>query len=288
MPRIKQILFPVDFSKPCAKAADAVAALTQDFKAKLTLLHAESIPLFPQVAYPGRLYSALQKEGREASAKKMQRFIARHFPSSALNSVIEGGDPAQVIVNYAHQHKIDLIMMPTRGHGPFRRFLTGSVTGKVLHDAVCPVWTSAHTERARLRATSDYRNILCGVDSNSDSVALIRWANWLGLHYQAKVKLIHVIPALNETSRNRGEVELRHFFTKRARAEFEILMDQAGYRNELVLRGGNIPARLAETARQQHSDLLMVGQGRARKALGRLRTHSLAIVREAPCPVLSV
>jgi nucleotide-binding universal stress UspA family protein len=286
MPRLNHILFPVDFSGPCARTAVAVAAVTKRFKARLTLLHAASISLFPEITYPGRLYAVLRKEIREGSAKAMHGFVARRFPSQVLTRVIEEGDPAQVIVDYAHKHKIDLIMMPTHGYGPFRRFLTGSVTGKVLHDAVCPVWTSAHSERARI--APECQNILCAVDCNSEAVALIRWAGWFGRHYQATVKLVHVIPALNETSRNRGEVELRRYFIRRAQSEFEVLMDQAGFRNELLLRGGNIPATLAETARQQHSDVLIVGRGHVRKALGRLRTHSLAIIRESPCPVISI
>ena len=111
---------------------------------------------------------------------------------------------------------------------------------------------------------------------------------WLGRRYQATVKLVHVIPALNETSRNRGEVELGRYLVRLTKAKFELLMDQAGFRDELLLRGGSIPARLAETLREQHSDLLIVGRGHARKALGRLRTHSLAIIRESPCPVISI
>ena len=85
------------------------------------------------------------------------------------------------------------------------------------------------------------------MDCNSDAVPLIRWAGWLGRHYKATVKLVHVIPALNETSRNRGEVELRQYLVRRAQTRFAALMDQAGFRDELLLRGGNIPARLAET-----------------------------------------
>lgn len=288
MPRIKQILFPVDFSKPCARTAVLVAALSKHFKGTLTLVHAASIPLLPEMMYPGTLYSALRNQIRDASTKAMDRFAARHFHSQLLNRVIEEGDPAQVIVDYAHNHKIDLIMMPTHGYGPFRRFLTGSVTSKVLHDAHCPVWTSAHTERERARAAKAYRNILCAVDCSSDAVPLIRWATWFGRRCEATVKLVHVVAALNETSRNRGEVELRRFLIQRAQAEFELLKDQAGVRNEVLLRGGSIPARLAETARQQDSDLLIIGRGQARKTLGLLRTHSLAIVRESPCPVISI
>ena len=288
MPSVRQILFPVDFSEPCARTAEAVAAMSRRFRAGLTFLHAASLPLIPEITYPGRLYSALRKDIRAASAIAMDRFVARHFPSQVLNRVIEEGDPARVIVNYAHQHKIDLIMMPTHGYGPFRRFLTGSITSKVLHDALCPVWTSVHGERMLLRSGAEYRNILCAVDCNSDAVALTRWAVWFARRYQATVKLVHVIPALNETSRNRGEMELRRYLTRRAQAEFALLMDPADFRDELLLRGGSIPARLAETARQLHSDLLIVGRGHMRKSLGRLRTHSLAIIRESPCPVISI
>jgi len=287
MPRLKHILFPVDFSRPSIRTASAVAMVTKHFKATLTLLHAASMPLLPEITYPARPYSALRKELQKDSTNAMERFVSRHFPAQVVSGVIEEGDPAQVIVDYAGKHKMNLIMMATHGYGPFRRFLTGSVTGKVLHDALCPVWTSAHSERALARAAG-YRNILCAVDCTSDAVPLIRWAGWLGRHYQATVKLVHVIPALNETSRNRGEVELRRYLVRRTKVEFELLMDQAGFRNELLLRGGNIPAKLAETAREQHADLVIVGRGHARKALGRLRTHSLAIVRESPCPVISI
>jgi nucleotide-binding universal stress UspA family protein len=288
MPQLNEILFPVDLSERCGRTASAVKALTKRLEARLTLLNVPDIAAVPQISYPVQRYADLRKKIRDASQNAMDRFLKRHFGSFSLRCVIKEGDPAQVIVDYAHKHKVDLIMMPTHGYGPFRRFLTGSVTAKVLHDASCPVWTSAHGERARGRKVGEYRNILCAVDCNTDAVALIRWAEWFGHHYQATVKLVHVIPALNETSRNRGEVELRRHFAQRAQVEFESLMDQAGCRNELILRGGNIPARLAETARQQHSDLLIVGRGHTRKALGRLRTHSLAIIRESPCPVISI
>jgi nucleotide-binding universal stress UspA family protein len=58
--------------------------------------------------------------------------------------------------------------------------------------------------------------------------------------------------------------------------------------HELILRGGNLAAVLAETAGEQKADLLVIGRGRMTKRLGRLRTHTMAIVCKSPCPVLSV
>jgi hypothetical protein len=44
------------------------------------------------------------------------------------------GDPAHAITDFVASNKVDLVMMPTHGYGPFRQLLLGSVTAKVLHD----------------------------------------------------------------------------------------------------------------------------------------------------------
>jgi nucleotide-binding universal stress UspA family protein len=284
--RLKDILFPVDFSNPCASIAATVATTAELFGSRLTLLHATAIPAFPELLFPAQ--PAFRNELKAASAKRMESFAARHFPSLPVKQVVKEGDPAEIITDYAHKNHIDLIMMPTHGYGLFRRFLVGSVTAKVLHDARCPVWTSAHVIRPGRRVAGERRSILCAVDCDSAAVPVIRWAGWLARHYQATFKIVHVIPAMNEKSKNPGETSLRKHFTERATAEFAVLLDQAGFEGELLLRGGNIPAKIAETARQHHSDLVVIGRGHTRKTLGRLRTNSLAIVREVPCPALSV
>jgi nucleotide-binding universal stress UspA family protein len=284
--RVKKILFRVDFSDRCAGIAPYVAATAQFFRSELTLLHVGAIKVSPGILYPARLYAALRKAFSEAAEEQMKCFVETHFPSLNLNSVIEEGDPAGLITSYAHANNIDSIMMPTHGHGPFRRFLTGSVTAKVLHDTRCPVWTFSHVKPVSHRGVC--RRVLCAVDCNSAAVGVIRWAGWLARRYEAALALVHVVTGMDERSHNPSEVELRRYFCKRASSELAVFMDQAGFRGNLTVRGGSIPAKLAETARQQHADLLVIGRGHTRLALGRIRTHSLAIVREAPCPVLSI
>jgi hypothetical protein len=51
---------------------------------------------------------------------------------------------------------MDLIVTPTHGYGLFRRFLFGSATLKVLHDAACPVWTASTPNRSQLFGTSRF------------------------------------------------------------------------------------------------------------------------------------
>ena len=105
-----------------------------------------------------------------------------------VKRVLLYGDPAHEIVKYADSEKADLIVLPTHGYGPFRRFLLGSVTAKVLHDAQCPVWTGVHTEEtARLDSVS-FGRILCALDPwNSDDNAL-SWAWQFGCEIGAQVQ----------------------------------------------------------------------------------------------------
>ena len=78
--------------------------------------------------------------------KKLGEYLRPEFPNASRETC--EGEAASRIVAFAKSHDIDLIMMPTHGLGPFRRFLIGSITAKVLHDAHCPVWTGVHMEAA--------------------------------------------------------------------------------------------------------------------------------------------
>jgi nucleotide-binding universal stress UspA family protein len=136
---LKKILFPVDFSEPCIGAARYVAAFAGRFDAEITMIHV--VPLAH--------YNDLIPENLEQRQQRLDSFLAKEFEYFRVQRVLTDGDPATAIVNYAAHEKFDLIMLPTLGLGDFRRFLLGSVTAKVLHDAECPVWTGVHLAQRR-------------------------------------------------------------------------------------------------------------------------------------------
>jgi nucleotide-binding universal stress UspA family protein len=51
---------------------------------------------------------------------------------------------------------------------------------------------------------------------------------------------------------------------------------------------GNIANALQTWAADQHADLLISGRGHAQGGLGRVWSNLYSIVRESPCPVLSI
>jgi nucleotide-binding universal stress UspA family protein len=56
-----------------------------------------------------------------------------------VRMVVKEGDPASAIVDVAAEESMGLIVMSTHGRSGFTRWITGSVTTKVLHEAPCPV-----------------------------------------------------------------------------------------------------------------------------------------------------
>jgi nucleotide-binding universal stress UspA family protein len=55
--------------------------------------------------------------------------------------------PAEEIVRYAEEEKVDLIVMGTHGRVKVAHLLMGSVAEKVVRTAPCPVLTVRHPER---------------------------------------------------------------------------------------------------------------------------------------------
>ena len=57
---------------------------------------------------------------------------------------------------------------------------------------------------------------------------------------------------------------------------------------EAVVNGGSVADMVRRAALQKRSDLVVMGRGCIQGTIGRLHANAYAIVREAPCPVISV
>ena len=170
----ENILFPVEFSQRDEAAATFVLSMAQRYHARVVLLNVLQPPP-PIYAGMGAVYpEAFDYEGAIGDLKiDLAKFAADQLPKVDVDCVVETGDPARSISEYACNHAcnngVDLIAMPTHGYGAFRRALLGSVTAKVLHDSVLPVWTSAHAPEPSHRAHPKPRRILCAVDLKPES-----------------------------------------------------------------------------------------------------------------------
>jgi nucleotide-binding universal stress UspA family protein len=179
-------------------------------------------------------------------------------------------------------------MMPTRGLGPFRRYLLGSVTAKVLHDAPCPVWTSVHREQYRPPRPLTEVPVLCAITLEPESIPLLQWAAEFARAWAAELRVLHVIPAMEEESENRGVIAVRRYLGEIARDKWSEIQRAAGITADLRLAGGTIAQAIASAAEGDGAGVLVIARRGMQQPAGGLRTQAYAIIRESPCPVIAL
>jgi nucleotide-binding universal stress UspA family protein len=283
---IKHILFPVDFSPRCCEAAAYVKTIAARFGAKVTLISAAPFS-YAAMGYPELPVVIDTDELLQDLKERLDSALVTEFAGLQVERVAEVGEPAQIIRDFARASNVDLIMMPTRGYGPFRSLLLGSTTAKVLHDAECPVWTAAHIEDPPRGAHITPRVILCAVDQTDKSEGLIKYAAQLAGETEATIRLVHVVPGFAAGEYEAGR-EFEEYVRMQAHKTVGTLQKSVGVEAPLCVTVGDIAEGIREEAQRHAADLVLIGRGVLHEKLGRLRTHAYGIIRRSPCPVLSV
>jgi universal stress protein A len=282
------ILFPIDFSDRSRAIVPCVRALCNRFDAALTLLHLvqEPVMIYGAVDAPV-LFDFPMDELKESARKRLAEFAANDFPGMRVKSYVNEGDPGSCIAELARAWNVDLIMMPTRGHGRFRSALLGSVTAKTLHDATCPVWTQAHCQEAATDH-AEWHSIICAINTDDEGARLIRETAALSAGSNVMVHLAHAVPRQDKAAVRFTGSEFTHFLKEEARQTIAVMQKQAGTNFGVCIEAGSIPEVVRHAAVNHHGDLVVIGRGILSRFAGGLRSQAYPIVLDMPCPVLSV
>lgn len=285
---MKNILFPVDFSPQSDGAAQFVKTYAERFQARVTILHVlESRDyVFTGPEFDGIDVSDLRLRHRAHAQHQLDAYLLDALPPGLHCRVLLEGDPASRIVEHAATQGIDLIMLPTHGLGPFRRFVLGSVTAKILHDAACPVWTGVHLEGAPSAQAIHFNHILCALDFGEQSESLLEWVK--AHSGSATVTLVHAVPATDALPEKYFNIEFFAELCRRAKEDMEQLQAKAGTDYHSILRGGSPAKVIAEAAVELNADLVVIGRGAAKEGFARLWAQAFGVIHTAPCPVISV
>jgi len=258
--QLKTILFPVDFSERSRAAASYAEELAAHFDAELILLHVVEPPD----------YNTSLADSHRIHSEGFDHFFGHRLLRLRVKRLIEHGDAAGKIVQCAGRHHADLIMVPTQGMGAYRRLIIGSTSAKVLHDADCAVWSGVHWEHVPPPEKIHYRHICCAVDLKPHSIKVVEWAHQFAQAYGADVTILHA-----------GEPSA----TLSALKE---LQESAGAGGALRVEEGEPAKTVAHLVAELRADLLVIGRGAESGILGRLVTTAYSIIRQSPCPVVSV
>ncbi len=267
----KKILFPVDFSERCTDAARMVETLAGHFQAELTLLHVVE-PL---------TYNDLPFDSTNLAQQQLNAYLVEELKHFEVARVLLHGEPAHKIAEHAHSRDFDLIMLPTHGYGRFRRLILGSVTAKVLHDAWCPVWTGVHMEQMPALENIAFRRIVCAIDLGKQSCPTLRWAKEFASEFGAELSVVHAVASYAEaTSQDKWVSE--------AAAKIKEVQECVSSNAKVSVLSGEAASTVCGYAAREKADLLVIGRSVEEGMLGRLKATAYSIIRQSPCPVISV
>jgi nucleotide-binding universal stress UspA family protein len=292
--QIRKILFPTDFSKSSEVVANHALGIAHATQAEVWLLHVvpwlaawhgASEAHFDVLADDlGRKLHESQTSAEAASVRLLERFQKQHFGSASTHTCVRSGGVAESIVEYANEIDADLIMMPTKGWGPVRRFLIGSIAAKVLHDARCSVWTSPHVRE--LEPFQPYRHILCATDYRVLTPQLPVRSAQIAQLFNSRLSVVSAIHSPAVTTPAGPERPSVQAIRRDTIETIKGVLSKSHIAASVHVVEGMEGEVVRHVAILQEADLIVIGQGHLEEPMGHLRTHAYEIIWNAPCPVL--
>lgn len=128
----RTVLCPIDFSE-FGQFVNEYATALAGVGGKVIYLNVDQ----PDVSFGGMAYF-----DEDAETAKRLAAMGEYVPLDSgveYEHIVKWGDAAEVIVDYAEKHDIDLIVIGTHGRSGLLRVVMGSVAEHVVRHAPCPV-----------------------------------------------------------------------------------------------------------------------------------------------------
>ena len=134
------LLIPVDGSESSLKALRHVITMVHDgYSAHIHLLHVMPL-VYPMDELQPPDYDLIEK-AQKKQGRKILDGAGKLLKDAGLeySEHMQEGLVPEAIVEYAHIHKCDAIIMGTRGMNAFSNWILGSTANRVVHASAVPV-----------------------------------------------------------------------------------------------------------------------------------------------------
>jgi nucleotide-binding universal stress UspA family protein len=298
----RHILVATDFSEASRRALCDALMLAADSHARLSVVH---------VLNPDRKYAALEHPpeldlDRIAAEKQIQALIRELGSEQKIDTMlVKHGPVAAQVAAVIEERGIDLLVIGTRGRGGLQKLALGSVAEELLRIAACPVMTiGPKADIAGITHGPGFHNILFATDFGKGSTKALPLALALAKGSHAKLILLHMMApmpvasaslsayapataAANEveewelTSRQRCLKQLRDCLPAEAHLP----------KVEYVVGTDFLPEGILTASSKFKINLIVMGANRTASARAAAHIPWSAVhevIRDAPCPVLTV
>jgi nucleotide-binding universal stress UspA family protein len=290
-----KVLLATDGSEDAALAARIAADASKKADSELHLVHV--LPQFPRHAYPGitpEIYSYVLDKTYELADHLLDEQAERieNWGGKVAKSHLRRGPAIDEILDLAEELGAGLILVGSRGLGPVKSLLLGSVSEGVIHHATCPVLVA----RGGPDAWPPER-VVIGDDGSDGARKAAELAASIGRLFGAGGLLVQVYLRLLEVDVEGRKLNARMINDELRREERDLEVRATGVEEYLgrrpkirIATSGDPAAVLLEAGEEEDAPektLLAVGsRGLGPLKRARLGSVSTKVLRAARGPVL--
>lgn len=258
------ILCGTDFSPAADVATEVAAAIARKIDAPLLLAHAVEIPeTIPPDAKALRWLTASRGRGLRDEAERIRETGVN------VEARATAGRADEVLVNLARKGKSRMIVVSSLGRRRPGRWLLGSVAERTAERADVPTLVLRHAGalRAWARGQRTLKVFVC-FNFTATSEAALRWVRELTAIGPCEVVLGYVNWPIEEHVRLGGAgplpfdgnpPEVLTVLKRDMKARARVLLNGLSVRCRVEAHLGRTDARLAEMAKEEGADLIVVG-----------------------------
>jgi nucleotide-binding universal stress UspA family protein len=296
MSTFHRILCPVDFSEASRRALLHALGIARQHDASITAVHVQSA-----FAIAAEVEAGLYVDALPSAQDALRDFVDRTTTgmSARIKLVWRTGDAVRGILEQAERGSSDLIIMGTHGRSGIARVLLGSVTERVLREALRPVLTipAAATTPASGKE-KPIGVILCPSDFSRSCRKALKLALSIREQTDARLMLMHVLqwPAFSGGTLPLPVVAEINTDADDWRGEALATLEQglpqdarSGRHHTAMVVPGRPSQTILRIAEEEHAGLIVMGV-QSRGTIDRLLFGSTTreVLQAAHCPVLLI
>jgi nucleotide-binding universal stress UspA family protein len=126
---------------------------------------------------------------------------------------------------------------------------------------------------------------VCAVDLSTQSCPTLCLANQFASEFGAELEIVHAIPETKDLA-FAGQAEEQ--LLMQAEEKLREAQQRVGTEAKATVLVGNVSSAVCGFAGMEKADLMVIGRSVHTSLAGRLRANAYAIIRQSPCPVISV
>lgn len=290
----RKLLVPLDGSKTAENVLPYARFLATKLRLPIELLSVVELPM--SAAGEKALYLDLIVERAVVVSHEYLARIARTFAGADITTVVEKGNPEELILARAEAGEKVLTAMATHGHSGIARWLLGSVAEKIVREASNPLFLVRAREDAKTDGQTALNSIITPLDGSQLAESVLPHVVELAKALKVKVILMQTftlkqiiqtykdyIPDVDALQKSSESGATRYLEEKERQLKAE------GLAVSTVAAEGEAAQTILELANGAPDSLLaMCTHGRSGIRRWMLGSITEKVVRHADNPVLAI